>query len=199
MVVDPEPLFSGEPVGELVAFRWTDYDVPFWARENSNDGRWNYGGQDSTQYWSLTPEAAWAELIRHENLKSEEDLDLVRKPFWIARIPSTGLLDLRQPEERETHDVTEDALISDEWSACQELAVRLRRGATRGVIAPSAALPAHASITLFGRRRAIDWTSRRALASTIPSARAALGRPPEGLIPKVQYRSRPGPLGDRLF
>lgn len=199
MAVDPQPLFEGEVVGELVAFRWTDYDVPFWARENSDDGRWNYGGQGSTQYWSLTPEAAWAELIRHENLKSEEDLDLVRKPFWSARIPSLGLVDLRKSDQRESHRITEDDLISDDWSACQKLAAGLRQGATRGVIVPSAALPAHANITLFGRRRAIDWTTRRALASTIPATQAALGRPPEGLLPQVRYWSRPGPRGDRLF
>jgi len=194
-----QALFSGEPRGELVAFRWTDYDVPFWARENSLDGRWNYGGHDSTQYWSLTPEAAWAELIRHENLQSEDDLDLVRKPFWIARIPSLGLVDLRQPDIRERHEVTEDDLIDDDWTVCQELAVSLRQGASRGVIAASAALPADASVTLFGRRRAIDWANSPALASTVPAARVAIGRPPEGLLPRVRYRSRPGPLGDRLF
>lgn len=198
MAAEPQALFSGASVGELTAFRWADYDVPFWARENSNDGRWNYAHQDATQYWSLTPEASWAELIRHESLRSEDELELVRKPFWVARISSHMLIDLRIPDERDAHEISEGDLIDDDWSACQQLAIRLRHRA-RGVIAPAAAFPAHPSITLFGRRRAIDWTSRPALASTVPAARAALGRPPEGLLPQVRHRRRPGPLGDRLF
>jgi len=199
VAADPEPLFPEDGDRALTAFRWSTYDVPFWARQNSKDGRWNYGGQDSTQYWSLTPEASWAELIRHENLKTEEELDLVRMPFWIAQIPSSGLLDLRYADEREAHEITEDHLISDDWAACQALAASLRRAGNRGVIAPSAALPERASITVFGPRRAIDWTSRPTLASTIPATRAALGRPPEGLLSHVRHRGRPGPLGERLF
>lgn len=199
MAADPEPLFPEDGDRALTAFRWSTYDVPFWARQNSNDGRWNYGLQDSTQYWSLTPEASWAELIRHEGLKTEEELDLVRMPFWIARIPSSGLLDLRFADERDAYEINHDDLISDDWGACQALAVVLREAGTRGVIAPSAALPESASITVFGPRRAIDWTSRPTLASTIPAARAALGRPPAGLLPRVHHRRRPGPLGERLF
>ncbi len=199
-MADPEPLFGDGEAGEYVAFRWTDYDVPFWARENSRDGRWNIAGQDATQYWSLTPEAAWAELIRSENLRTENDLDQVRMPFWIARIPSLGLLDLRLDDERERHGVTDAELIGDEWTPCQELATRLR-GAVRGVIAQSAALPEHASLTLFGRRRAIDWSRRPALTSTVPATEAAIGRPPPeyNLLERTRRRLPPGPFGDRLF
>jgi hypothetical protein len=183
---------------ELTAFRWSSYDVPFWGRTNSRDGRWNYAGVDSTQYWSLTPDAAWAELIRHENLHSEAELAMVRMPFWVCRIPTVMLIDLRFPGERDRHRIREDELIDDDWTSCQGLAVRLRNHA-RGVIAPCAALPEHASITLFGPRRAIDWASRPARASTVPTSRAAIGRPPDaGLIPQVRRRAHVPP-GDRLF
>jgi RES domain-containing protein len=182
---------------ELTAFRWSTYDVPFWARPNSRDGRWNYADVDSTQYWSLTPSAAWAALIRHENLRTEADLDLVRMPFWVCRVPPATLVDLRLAQERERHQVSEEALIDDDWSACQQLAVRLREH-VRGVIAPSAALPEHANLTLFGRRRAIDWEHRPALASTIPASRAAIGRPPADLVDRVR-RLGPTASGDRLF
>jgi len=182
---------------ELTAFRWSNYDVPFWARANSRDGRWNYAGVDSTQYWALTPGAAWAELIRHENLQTEEELDLVRMPLWVCRIPTVMLIDLRLAAERERHEVRVDDLIDDDWTVCQELAVALREQ-TRGVIAPCAAMPSHANITLFGRRRAIDWESRPALASALPTSHAAIGRPPDGLIPHVR-RPAPAPPGDRLF
>ncbi len=164
--------------------------MPFWARSNTRDGRWNYGGVDSTQYWSLTPEAAWAELIRHEDLQSEEDLDLVRMPFWVCRIPTVMLVDLRLRDERERRGISDDQLIDDDWRPCQDLAERLREH-VRGVISPAAALPEHANVTLFGARRAIDWHSRPALASAIPTSRAAIGRPPEGLVDHVRRRVPP--------
>lgn len=201
MAVDPEPLFLDGDTGEVVAFRWTDYDVPFWARENRRDGRWNYAGQEPAQYWSLTPEAAWAELVRSENLETEADLDLVRMPMWIARFPTLGLVDLQLVDQREKYKVSEGLLIDDDWTICQELGTALRDSATRGVITPSAALSGHASLTVFGRRRAIDWTTRRALASTVPATRVSLGRPPPefDLLSRVRRRTPPGPFGDRLF
>ena len=196
MAAEPLALLPST-TAELTAFRWTSYDVPFWGRENSRDGRWNYAGVDSTQYWSLTPDAAWAELIRHEGLRSEDDLDLIRMPLWVCRVPTVMLVDLRRTEDREAHGVTHEALIDDDWTPCQQLATALR-ARVRGVLSPCAALPEHANVVLFGPRRAIDWHSRPALASTLPTARAAIGRPPAGLLPRVRRRA-PRPRGDRLF
>jgi RES domain-containing protein len=189
-------LLGTGPVSE-VAFRWTSYDVPFWARPNSRSGRWNRAGEEPTQYWSLDPEAAWAELIRHENLTSEEELDLVRMPFWVCRIPAARLIDLRRPEERERHGVADDDLIDDDWSACQALAATLRPLAA-GVIAPCAALPTKANVTLFGARRAIAWDRPPALASAVSATRGAIGRPPPGLVGRVRRPLGPPALG-RLF
>jgi hypothetical protein len=87
-------LFAGDKGTTYTAFRWSDYDVPFWARGNTRPGRWHRVGDGPTQYWTLCPEAAWAELIRAENLQTEDELDLVRMPLWVCRIPATGLLDL---------------------------------------------------------------------------------------------------------
>lgn len=196
MAVEPLALLPSAG-GDLTAFRWSSYDVPFWGRSNSRDGRWNYADVHSTQYWSLTPDAAWAELIRHENLQTEEELDEVRMPFWVCRVPTAMLVDLRQSHTREQHQITDDELIDQDWGACQRLAVKLR-DQCRGVIAPSAALPQHANLTLFGRRRAIDWENRPALASTIPASRAAIGRPPTGLLDRVGRLVQTSP-GDRLF
>lgn len=196
MAAEPLELLAGA-AADLTAFRWSSYDVPFWGRSNTRDGRWNYANVDSTQYWSLTPAAAWAELIRHESLLTEDELDLVRMPFWVCRVPTTMLLDLRLADQRERHGITEDELIDDDWGACQRLAVNLREQ-VRGVIAPCAALPEHANLTLFGRRRAIDWENRPALASTVPASKAAIGRPPEDLVDRVRRPARL-PRGDRLF
>lgn len=180
-----------------MAFRWTTYDVPFWARENSRPGRWHQVGHPPTQYWSLTPEAAWAELIRHENLNEEDELDLVRMPFWVCRVPKTSLVDLHDPELRERYGLTVENLTDDAWEACQTARDALE-GDARGVLAPSAALPEHANLTLFGARRAINWTRQPVLASTIPATLSAIGRPPEGLLSRVRRASAVAPQ-DSLF
>jgi|tagenome__1003787_1003787.scaffolds.fasta_scaffold20789523_3 hypothetical protein len=118
-------------------------------------------------------------------------------PFWVCRISTAMLVDLRRADMQEEHSITEAELINDDWTACQLLAERLLPRVA-GVIAPCAALPAAANVTLFGRRRAIDWESRPALASTIPTTRAAIGRPPTGLVDRVR-RPTAAPPGSTLF
>jgi RES domain-containing protein len=183
--------------GTLTAFRWSTYDVPFWARENSRPGRWHRIGDTPTQYWSLSPEAAWAELIRQENLCDESELDLVRMPFWVCRVQKASLIDLRIVDQRDRYDVTSDNLVGDDWFPCQEARTRLEADA-RGVIAPCPALPEHSNVTLFGARRAIRWTRQPVLATTAPATMAAIGRPPRGLLRIVRRPTSPADQ-DRLF
>lgn len=183
--------------GSLTAFRWCSYDVPFWARNNTRDGRWNRAGDPPTQYWSLCPEAAWAELIRAEDLHSEQELDHVRMPLWVCRVPMAGLIDLREPAQQEQWGLDDSALTRDDWQPTQAAANRLRRQA-KGIITFCTALEGHGNITLFGPKRAIDWHSRPALASTVPTTLTAIGRPPPGLLAKVQRPEGPMPQ-ERLF
>jgi len=179
--------------GSLSIFRYTDYDVPFWARPNSRSGRWNVAGDDvPTQYWCMTPDGAWAELIRAKELNSEAELDMVRMPLWVCRIPTMLLTDMLHAEAQETYGVSLEQMIGDDWAPCQAAAAELRRRC-RGVITPNAALDGHTNITLFGARRAIDWRAKPALGSTVPAARTAVGRPPPGLLPHVRRRTPPGP------
>lgn len=183
------PGVGADAATTLVAFRWTTYDVPFWARPNSRSGRWHAAGDGCTQYWSLDPEAAWAELIRHERLTHEHELDLVRMPFWTCRVRPTRLVDLRDSEVRAQHGIGHAELVGDDWIACQRLAAGLRKSGVAGVVSPSAALPSASNLTLFGPRRAIEWSTRPVLASTVPAAVAALGRPPRGLVDRVWHAS----------
>lgn len=182
------PLHPGDGDTEIVAFRYSTYDVPFWVRPNSRPGRWHVVGEPPTQYWSTTPDGAWAELIRAEELTLEGELDLLRMPIWVCRIPCLGLVDLRQEAERDALGLSIADLISDDWSACQRAGEHLR-GTARGVITPSAAMESGANVTLFGPRRAIALEQRPALASAVPSAVVALGRPRPGLLPLVRQRT----------
>lgn len=197
--LDAQQLFPLPTVAaDLVAFRWCSYDVPFWARPNTRPGRWNRAGDEPTQYWSLSPESCWADLIRHENLRTESDLDLVRMPFWVCRVSSMLIVDFTDRETCVRYGVTGDELVADDYAPCQELGALVRaRSSALGVIAPSAALLGHRNLTLFGARRPIMWGAQPALASAIPATQAALGRAPEGLIDDVRRLSdRPA---DRLF
>jgi hypothetical protein len=145
-------------------------------------------GAEPTQYWSLTPEGAWAELIRYEELSTEEELDEIRTAMWVCRLPRMGLADLTDDAARDRYNLTGDDLTTDVWDACQRAAVEIRREA-RGVLAPSAALADTLNVTLFGPRRVIAFQRTPALASAIPGAIAAIGRPPRGLVGRVQRRT----------
>lgn len=176
--------------GSITLFRYTSYDVPFWSRQNSRPGRWHRFGDPPTQYWSMTPDAAWAELIRAEDLRSEAELDLVRMPLWACRVPMVGLLNLADVDVQDAQGTTERDLVADDWSRCQTLGGAIR-AISAGVIAPCAALDGHANVTIFGARRAIDWRDRPALARTLPATIVAVGRPPAGLVGRVRR-----PAGD---
>lgn len=167
--------------GDLTLFRYCGDESPFWAVPNSRPGRWNSAGEQPTQYWSSSPDAAWAELIRFEGLGTEADLDLVRMPIWACRFPAEGLVDLRNVAVRDTVGFSEADLVDDDWSACQRLGSVLRES-QEGVIAASAVLEGHANVTIFGARRMIDWRERPVLASAVPACVMAVGRPRPGLI-----------------
>jgi hypothetical protein len=77
--------------------------------------------------------------------------------------------------------------MSDDWNACQTAAAVIRVDG-RGVVAPSAALRGAVNITLFGPRRVIEFDRRPALASAVPGAITAIGRPPTGLLNRVERR-----------
>jgi hypothetical protein len=178
----------------LVAFRYSSYDVPFWVRPNRQAQRWNLAREAPTQYWSLTPDAAWAEHIRFNRLTTEAELDEVRMPIWVCRLSSLGLIDLADGAMRDRYDLTLGDLTSQDWTACQRAAAAMRADGVRGVLSPSAALSGGINVTLFGARRAIAYDRRPALASAIPAAVVAIGRPPRGLVERVLPRTVPGRL-----
>ena len=115
-------------------------------------------------------------------------------PIWVCRLSSMGLLDVGESGVRERYGLTLADLTSDDWSACQTAATAMRRDGVRGVISPSAALANAMNLTLFGARRAIALERRAALASAVPSAVVAIGRPPEQLVGRVIHRTSLGRL-----
>jgi RES domain-containing protein len=168
-------------------FRYSSYDVPFWARANTSAERWNAAGEAATQYLSATPDGAWAELIRNENLRSEVDLSLVQMPLWRARIEQGGVADYRDFETAERAGFDPEALIDDDQSRCRQEAMRLRAVGFAGVLYPSAALPGETNLALFGPKILLPWGAPRRLASGIPGNKVTVGAPPLDLLPRVRH------------
>src|SRR4051794_22334725 len=75
-------------------FRFSNYDSPFWARNNRISGRWHEASERvAVQYLSVDPETAWAELVRHEDLRTEAEIELIRTKMWAAEITQSNLVD----------------------------------------------------------------------------------------------------------
>jgi hypothetical protein len=171
-----------------VAFRYSNYDSPFWARPNSEPGRWHKVGDEATQYLSTTVEGAWAELIRTAEISSEPEVALVRMPMWAAQVHLKCLADYGTFERAAMAGFPPDALVDEDYSRCQEEGRKLREAGFQGILSPSAALPGATNLTIFGPRIASSWNVRPVLASSIPATEIAVGSPPEGIVDRVRQR-----------
>lgn len=171
-----------------VGFRYSNYDAPLWVRENSDEGRWHRPVDGPTQYLALSPAGAWAELIRHEGLTTEEEVAEVRTLLFIVRFDQTGVADYRSFEQADLAGFEPAALVDENYSPCQEEGARLRREGYGGVLAPSAALPGTLNLTLLGARYPVRWDARPLLPSAVPAAAVARGAPPRGVVAQVRQR-----------
>lgn len=184
----PAPPLYNHPMGPgLVGFRYSNYDTPFWVRQNSSPGRWAVPEDGPTQYLSLHPDGAWADLARRENLRTEADLATVRTRIWIAEIRDQLIVDYSSFENAERAGLPPLALVSDDYTDCQAEGRRLRQLNFAGVLAPSAAIPGVINLTLFGPRRRIQWGTNSQLRSTIPAAIVALGAPNPEISARVRH------------
>ncbi len=171
-----------------VAFRYADYDTPLWVRPNTEDGRWHRAHTTPTQYLGLSPDGCWADLIHHENLRTEPEVALIRMPLWVVKINEERIADYRTFEKAEAAGFPADALVDADWERCEAEAQRLCDLGFRGVLSPAAALPGDTALTLFGARRAVGWDDAPVLASAIPAKIVTIGAPPAGLVDRVRFR-----------
>jgi RES domain-containing protein len=170
-----------------IGYRTTTYDVPLWVEPNRRDGRWNIAGYGSTQYFCLDPEAPFAEQLRHENLRTEEDAATYRTSLWHARIDEAAVVDYSTFEKAEAGGFPAEALVEDDYERCQAEASWLQSYGVTAVLSPSAALPGSTNVTIFGPRVEISWSAERRLTSQMPVQRLSTGPPPEGLTMRVRH------------
>lgn len=172
-------------------YRYSSYDTPFWDRESTRPGRWHAQGEGPAQYLTMTADGAWAELIRAEELSSEEAISLVSVNMWTVEVSCNMILDLSSFERAEEAGFSAEALIDDDYSRCQQEGTRLRELNYAGVLAPSAALPGEVNLTLFGPRLHSTWGRPPILKSFLPATILTKGAPPPGLLPRVRRIGMP--------
>lgn len=175
----------------MIAFRHADPRYPFlWEEAWQPEARWHGPGEGPVQYLCDTPDGAWAEFLRHEEIREPEELATVRRALWAVELGDEVTYEPDLPAEVLTGG-------PDTYAACREEARRLGRlGATKLVVPSAALLPGAArgwrvdgglqpgpkrdgkAIVLFGRRPGIvGW------------AAATEGRPGEELLPFVRHLS----------
>jgi RES domain-containing protein len=174
-----------------IAHRYSSYDTPFWARENTEPGRWHMRGDGPTQYLSKSTDGAWAELIRNEELSTEDEVAMLSVQMWAVAVNQAMIVDYSTFERADAAGFDPDALVDEDHARCQQEGARLRALGYSGVRAPSAALPDAINLTLFGPRMASTWDRPPLLASSLPATVITKGAPPPGLLAHVRQIGTP--------
>ncbi len=177
----------------MIVFRHADPRFPFlWESADQPPARWHGEGEGPVHYFADTPDGAWAEFLRHEEITTPEDVATIRRALWAVELQE-------EPGEQPRLPIQMLTGGRETYSGCRGEARRLREGGARGLVAPSAALvesgahgwrvdgglqrgPARSGrvIVLFGRRSdLVGWPA------TIG------GRPSEDLLARVRHFPRP--------
>jgi RES domain len=117
-------------------FRHGDNRYPFmWESASPGAARWHALGDGPVQYLADTPDGAWAEFLRHEEITDPADLAGIERALWAVTVD----------DEDETVEaaVLPPATLRGSlgsYPACQAEARRLRGTGATALSAPSAAL-----------------------------------------------------------
>ena len=118
----------------MIVYRHADPRFPFlWESAAQPPARWHGTGDGPVQYLSSTPDAAWAEFLRHEEITDAADAATVTRSLWAIELPDETLA---------TPNLPDATLVGGtaSYAACRAEASRLRVGGASGLVAPSAAL-----------------------------------------------------------
>ncbi len=173
----------------MILFRHVDPRYPFlWETRDQPAARWHQTGDGPVHYLSDTPDGAWAEFLRHEEITDLEDLAGVQRSMWAVEVPDVPVRRSGLPFQVVTGG-------SETYPRCRRYASRLRAEGESGFSVEGAALERDAAqgwtvdnglqpgpartgrvIVLFGvRPDLVGWPA------------AALGRPPPYLLDRVRY------------
>lgn len=176
----------------MIAFRHADSRFPpLWESAAEPAARWHAANQGPARYFADTPDGAWAEFLRHEEITDPADLATVERAVWAMEIPDAGYTEVTLPPAVMTGG-------ADTYPACQAEAARLIAMGVNAIQAPSAALK---------RGGAAGWrvdsglqpgSARDGLVRILFERRpdlvgwcAAVGRPSADLLPHVRHFTDP--------
>jgi hypothetical protein len=118
----------------LIGYRHADRRLPFlWEGSGQPAARWNRAGGGPVHYFADTPDGAWAEFLRHEEIVTPEDLATVVRTLWAVELPDSGY----------TEPLLDRATLTggtESYAVCQREAERLAAAGYDGIRALSAAL-----------------------------------------------------------
>lgn len=184
--------------GRLAAtcYRLAAWDTPLWVLPNRRAGRYNRAGEGPTQYLALHPLTPWAELLRFDGRRTEEEANELRPPLWAVRVKfePADTVELTFDNASEWGLEPED-LVSDSRAATQALAARLRADPSgpTALVVPSAALPGTRNLVLLGARVKVEYDQAPVDDGDVATALAALeARAPRGLVGAVHHRGANG-------
>jgi hypothetical protein len=132
----------------MIVFRQVDGRYPLlWDSAAQPAGRWHGDGEGPAHYFADTPDGAWAEFLRHEEITDVEDLQTIRRQIWAVEIGGAPQVGAYAP----------DSTLAggpDTYGACQDEARRIRTAGVSRIAAPSAALkpggPDGVVVVLYG-------------------------------------------------
>ena len=175
----------------MICYRFAAYGTPVRTVPASQPARFNAGDEaEPTQYLSLHPLGPLAELMRGNNLRTAGRIRAVQTRTWAVDVALDDLPEITFDSAGD-FGIGADELVSDDQSACRQLARRLRLDLP-GAIVPSAALPGTRNLVLFGPRVAAPYLTKPVSALDLPaSVTAQDGRPLVSLIDIVRFKGDP--------
>lgn len=118
----------------MIVFRQADPRYPFlWSDVSQPAARWHADGEGPAHYFADTPDGAWAELLRHEEITDPADAATVQRALWVVEIEDEPFKEVSLPGSALTGG-------RNTYRTCQDYARRLRARGARRLVAPSAAL-----------------------------------------------------------
>lgn len=175
----------------MIGYRQADPRYPFlWSDASQPAARWHGDGEGPAHYFADTPDGAWAELLRHEEIHDPADVATFRRALWAVE------LDDHEPAQSVTLKPAVMTGGRDSYWACQEHARKLRARGAKRLVAPSAALVSGGA----AGREVVDALERQAEprdgrvfvifgdpAGLVGWKAVEHGAPPAGLLPRVRH------------
>jgi hypothetical protein len=176
----------------MIVFRQVDARYPFlWEGTSQPPGRWHAAGEGPAHYFSDTPDGAWAEFLRYEEITDPEDLATIRRQMWAVDIGDAPSTPVRLIHAIATGDL-------DTYPRCQAESRRLRARGARRLVAPSAALVKGGARGTFVQNGPHDAAPRDGLVIVVFGSPGVMvgwvageaARPPDDLLSRVRHFNR---------